>query len=209
MQSKLEAYEYPERKAIEGTRLENYTLFLKYGFFYYPYTKNCYYYEIVYMLKRFIYLTYNSFIIPLLVINTKFSVNLTAFINLEIIFIWGFFLFHLYKKPFREELKIVNRLETLSSITVLTSFFLSALFFNNVNPGESSDKNLYIINYILYTLSYVAKVLFFIYAFRIIYFNEKYNFRIIQSNFVKCLKFPLINIKYLSMSIRKFIRCLR
>ncbi len=97
------------------SKIETYQLFARYGYFYYPYNNRSYYYEIFYMLKRVVYMTYNIFLIPLLTIQTRFEENIIAFINLEIILIWIFFLIHIFKKPFRAELSAINSLETRSS----------------------------------------------------------------------------------------------
>ena len=129
--------------------LENYQLFFRYGYFYYQYNKDSFYYEIVYMFKRIVYIVYNLFIIPLISVHTKYDSNITSFINLEILFIWIFFLIHMIKQPFRDEISNINRLETVSSLIILTSFFFSALFFHDVDPKYYKDNDVEIINYIL------------------------------------------------------------
>ena len=66
----------------------------KYGFFYYPFKSEYYYFEIIYLFKKGIYIVFNVFIIPLLAIQPKFKSKMTTFINIEIILIW-IFLFYL------------------------------------------------------------------------------------------------------------------
>lgn len=99
--------------------------FFRYGYFYYPYKQKCFYYELLYILRRYIFILFDIFIIPLLRIHNKY--NPLTFIIAATILLWGFFLIHIYLKPYRTEIKIINKLETLSYIALLTSYFFASL----------------------------------------------------------------------------------
>jgi hypothetical protein len=120
--------------------------------------------------------------------------------------IWMFFLIHLFKKPFRKELKNVNLLETLSSLVILTSFFFSALFFNDINTKDPSDYDIKLTNYLLYYGIYLANISFFIYAFRLIYHNEKPNIKPLLREMKGYILFPFYFVKRICKCIWSFFK---
>ena len=117
-----------------------------------------------------------------------------------------FLLIHINNHPFRKQLSDVNRLETVSSLIILTSFFFSALLFSEVDPSYEKDRNLQILNYLFFYVIYFANALFCVYAFRMIYINEKYNLKPLIDKGKRCICFPVNFIKSICFRTTKFLR---
>jgi hypothetical protein len=141
-------------------------------------------------------------------LHTKYETNIVAFVNLEILMIWFFFLLHLFLKPYREKLAKINKLESISFVALLTSFIVSSLFFNNLDlVHDDVDKEQKLTNQVLLIMGiYAPNVCFFSYGFYLLYTNEKYN---IDETWKKSKEISLKVVIFLKSCLKTVSNCAR
>ena len=105
-------------------------LFFRYGYFFYPYKIEYFYYELVYLARRNIFLLFDIFFIPLLQLHDKY--NSTAFLIFASLVNWSFYLIHNNLEPYKHEISSINDLEKKSMMTLMTSYIFGVLLSSNI-----------------------------------------------------------------------------
>lgn len=114
--------------------------FFRYGYFYYPFKQRAFFYELIYLMRRNIFILFDIFLIPLVRVQDKY--NPTLFLILAIIIIWCFYLAQNKIQPYRKEINRMNNLESLSLVTLIFSYLFGVLVLADFKENSLDlDKN--------------------------------------------------------------------